>query len=100
MTKLVRDKLKEKQGREYFHADGQGLQIMLAHKLYEEVHEVVNEVIRPRLEIDHLTEELADVEEVLRTIARHYGITPEQIEDVRLQKAEICGDFMSGKVIV
>lgn len=98
--KLVRDNLKEKPHRQYLNVGGHGFTSLLIHKAYEELHEVAEQMLMPDTDKAHLTEELADVYEVLLTIAHWFEIDPETIEDVRNQKLEICGGFTGRKVIV
>lgn len=60
----------------------------LKEKLLEEAKEVSN-----AHDINELAEELADVLEVLQTLAKTIGISLQQIEDKRLEKHKIKGGF-------
>ena len=63
----------------------------LVGKLHEEADEVSASETR-----ESLIEELADVQEVLLTIAEHEGITLGDIEAVRMAKANRKGGFSKG----
>ena len=91
--KLVRDRTRERyqdQGGEleYRTLDPKEFLRELFKKLLEEAHEVIE--AQDDLE---LASELADVQEVLNTIAEFKGISLKRIEDLRLQKATELGTF-------
>lgn len=91
--KLVRDRTRERyqdQGGEleYRTLDPKEFLRELFKKLLEEAHEVIE--AQDDLE---LASELADVQEVLNTIAEFKGISLKRIEDLRLQKATERGTF-------
>lgn len=60
----------------------------LKDKLLEEAEEV-----KQTTHLDHLTEELADLLEVMKTLCNATGIAEEQIEKIRLQKRKEKGGF-------
>lgn len=62
----------------------------LKDKLLEETQEVLEAA-----NLEELCEELADVLEVVHTLAKANGLTLEQIEQRRLKKREIKGGFES-----
>lgn len=95
--KLVRDRIPEKiLSNDKFVCSfqtlaSQDIPIYLRKKLIEEATEV-NETFDP----DKLTEELADVMEVIRAIASDAGITMKQVEKARKIKLSERGGFKRG----
>ncbi|WP_254861719.1 nucleoside triphosphate pyrophosphohydrolase [Halovivax gelatinilyticus] len=87
--KLVRDEIPEIIERSgdtpvWHRADDAEYERRLHEKLREEVDEYAD---------DPSTEELADVLEVIHAIRAHTGVTDEQLERRRAQKAEDRGRF-------
>ena len=60
----------------------------LLQKLFEETKELLA-ANGPR----EIAEEIVDLLEVVRAIAEHHRLTPEEIELIRQQKATQCGAF-------
>ena len=93
--KLVRDKIVqiiEKSGKQCSHhiADDEEYERRLEEKLFEEVREFFdcpNE------------EEMADINEVLDAVMRHYGIDPYEVETARQAKLFGRGSF-EGRVVL
>ncbi len=91
--KLVRDKIPEKITKNgeipvtRILNDGEFL-IELKKKLLEEANECAAST-----SVTELTEELADLEEVILAILRVQSITPQAVEDVRQEKFEKRGGF-------
>lgn len=93
MTKLVRDNIPEiieNQGKipVIRTADKDELLLFLFAKLIEETLEVVN-----ANDNGDIQSELADVLQVVYTIARETGISPRRLEWIREAKVEIFGPF-------
>ncbi|MDD2916981.1 MAG: nucleoside triphosphate pyrophosphohydrolase [Candidatus Gracilibacteria bacterium] len=101
MSKLVRDKIPEiiraHDGVDpvcrIISHDAEFRQALDA-KLDEEIAE-----LRSALDEKSRVEEIADVMEVLLAIARRDGHTPEQIEDIRIQKRDKRGGFELGIIL-
>lgn len=95
--KLVRDKTADR-----YHADGAVLNyrtlndIEFARELNKKLLEEATEVVQAKDRRETLSE-LADVHEVLKTIAEFNGISLEEIEASRLQKVQERGGF-SGRM--
>jgi len=94
-NKLVRDLIPEiiqQDGKTpYFHnASGLELEAALKQKLDEEVREF-QESNNPK--------ELADILEVIYTIASFYGIKPDELESMRKQKADERGSFFKSIIL-
>lgn len=88
-NKLVRDKIPEiirqKGGKAITHiASDEKFAEKLLEKLNEEVAEFQKE---------NKPEELADILEVIYTIAEGQGVTPEELERIRKNKADERGGF-------
>ena len=88
-NKLVRDKIPQiirQEGKEpIIHiADDEEYTKKLHEKLQEEVQEFLE---------TPTAEELADILEVLRALAERQGISPEQLENIRVKKARQKGSF-------
>lgn len=93
--KLVRDKIPEvikENGEEptIYVADGDEYADRLVEKLNEEVAEY-----RESRE----TNELADILEVVHAIRRQHGLTEEELQEIRAQKANDCGRFEEGIIL-
>jgi len=93
--KLVRDKIpniiKKNGGKCNFHvATKEEFIPMLTQKLLEEVHELIEKPC---------AEEIADVLEVIETIARLNGIGLEEIKAEKISKKESRGGFSKGIVL-
>ncbi|MFK7780703.1 MAG: nucleoside triphosphate pyrophosphohydrolase [Candidatus Gracilibacteria bacterium] len=93
MKKLVRDKIPEiikSNGEEcsYYIASSYEYNIELFKKLLEEALEV--QKVKNK---EELTEELADVMEVIKAICIKNGINEDDIEKVRFEKKEKKGGF-------
>lgn len=63
----------------------------LRRKLREEELELVEAMVEA--DTDRVAEEAADVLEVVRAIAAHHGVDPEQLEKIRAAKALERGGF-------
>ncbi len=88
-NKLVRDKILEiieANGQQATHKilDSDEYTEELVKKLFEEVEEYKE---------DRNTDELADILEVVYALAKLHGCTPEQLERIRLTKAQKRGGF-------
>ena len=88
-NKLVRDKILE-----IIEANGQ----QSTHKILED--DEFAEVLTKKLFVedqeykkDRNTDELADIIEVVYALAKLHGCTPEQLEQIRLDKAQKRGGF-------
>ena len=105
MVKLIRDKVATiiiKNGSSKY----PGAEVTIAHpsakfnylkfKLREESEEVAE---LERNEIEDLTEELADVLEVIYSLADEIGISFSSIQEVRHQKRFEKGGFMRGYIL-
>jgi len=95
-NKLMRDlipEVLEKQGKKvtYYTADQSEYYQRLCEKLREETQEFLD---------DHTVEELADVLEVVYTLAQTKGVSKEGLETVRAQKAQKRGGFSDRLVLV
>lgn len=95
-NKLVRDKIPAiiaAQGRKPITKtlSGEEYKICLEQKLQEEVAEYIQ---------DKNSEELADILEVVYALAQDLGVTPQQLEQVRLQKALESGGFTRRQFLV
>lgn len=85
MSKLVRDRIPELfPASAYRVLDDVEYESALWAKLAEEVREYVT---------DRTPEELADVLEVLHTLAALHGLTPQNLEELRARKAAERGKF-------
>lgn len=88
-NKLVRDRIPEiieasgKKCKIQVHNDDAYLE-MLDKKLGEELKEYQE---------SHEAEELADILEVIYALAQARGVSKEQLEEIRKEKAEKCGSF-------
>lgn len=88
-NKLVRDKILE-----IIKANGQ----QATHKILED-DEYAEELVKKLFEEveeykkDRNTDELADIIEVVYALAKLHGCTPEQLEQIRLDKAQKRGGF-------
>ncbi|MYL48293.1 phosphoribosyl-ATP pyrophosphohydrolase [Halobacillus litoralis] len=92
-NKLVRDlipQIIEKQGKDL------EAQILSEEEYYIElrkkIQEEVNEYLEAESDVDAV-EELADVLELVRALARQHGSTIEEVGKVRKEKAENKGSF-------
>lgn len=101
MSKLVRDKIPEiirqSDGVEPKYrivSDDLEFALVLDMKLDEEIYE-----LRDAPNVQAVAEEIADVIEVLLAIAAHKGYTPEQIEEIRLEKRVKRGGFEKGIIL-
>lgn len=88
-NKLVRDNIPEiivaKGGTPITHiATETEFEAKLLEKLAEEVQEFTE---------SKSVEEMADIQEVLKAICEHYGLSAESVEALRQQKAEERGAF-------
>ena len=88
-NKLVRDKILEiieANGQQSTHKILEDDEYAEEHtkKLFEEVEEYKK---------DRNTDELADIIEVVYALAKLHGCTPEQLEQIRLDKAQKRGGF-------
>lgn len=88
-NKLVRDKILEiikANGQQATHKilEDDEYAEELTKKLFEEVEEYKK---------DRNTDELADIIEVVYALAKLHGCTPEQLEQIRLDKAQKRGGF-------
>lgn len=88
-NKLVRDKILEiikNNGQKSTHKilDDEGYVKELVNKLSEEVEEYKS---------DKNTDELADILEVIYALAKLHNCTPEQLEEIRAEKAKKRGGF-------
>lgn len=102
MEKLVRDRIPEfsadkSDGRKFRVADPSEMPHLLIHKLCEEIGEVSVEIARK--DKDKLTEELADVLEVVSTIREHFGISMDELDRARADKYKKKGAFYSRVVL-
>lgn len=91
--KLVRDRIPEIMRQQGLspsveRIDGERLRLALREKLVEEAEEL-------RQAAD-LTEELADVQEVVDALIQAYGLDRDELEKVRAEKREKRGGFSSG----
>ena len=96
METLVRDKMPKRLGKLGVYVEGHSLHPKdhidhLKLKLQEEVDEVIN-AVTPK----EIKEEIADVLEVLYTIAKYYNLQIEHLEKKRLQKQGERGGFSKG----
>lgn len=92
-NKLIRDKLPSRMQEEKVSVYSTPLSpdeysLQLKNKLIEEVNEVLEADSR-----EELTVELADVLEVIHSLAKVYGIGFERIEEERLKKLQANGTF-------
>ncbi len=97
--KVIRDKLPaliEARGEriETVQLAGDALVTALLQKLVEETFEALDAKSGPEL-----IGELADVEEVVRTVCRALHVTPEQLESEREEKRESRGGFDDGLML-
>ena len=96
MGKLVRDMVPEimrQQGKVPVieQISGERLRRALKDKLVEEAEEL-------RL-ADDISEELADVQEVIEALIEAYGLDRETIEVVKINKRLLRGDFSKGQFL-
>lgn len=96
MQTLVRDKMPKRLGKmdvfvESYPLNSKDLLYHLKLKLEEEVEEVLR-ASTPK----DIKEEIADVLEVLYSIAKYYGLQIEHLEKKRLQKQAEKGGFSKG----
>lgn len=73
---------------------GRDLRAALCEKLHEEADEV-----DAALSKQELTEEIADVEQILHDLCAEEGILPSEVETARLAKADRKGGFRTGAYI-
>lgn len=105
MEKLVRDKIQEfseeaKDGRKFRVASRQEMGELLGFKLREEAHEAASEIQFASYDnTERLTEELADVLEVVDAILDRFAITKQSILVARNRKRAIKGAFSKGLVL-
>lgn len=98
MKKLVRDKLAKKfisideNSIEYL-KDEKLIRKYLAKKIIEEANEVSEEILKGRLNKNHLMEEIGDLQEVMYTLSYHFDLNPEDIKEIRDEKYENKGGF-------
>ena len=78
----------------YKYLAGQDLQVRLLEKLVEEAAEVCD-----ANDLQNLTEELADVLQVVETIRKHNNITKKELEMVKSKKQHTRGAFNKGLFI-
>ena len=93
---LVRDKMIERMKNDgiivdYKQLSGQEYINALRNKVIEEAEEVAYEYDREKL-----VYELADLIEVLETLADYTGITKSEVLDAKNKKRELSGGFSSG----
>ncbi|MFA6091113.1 MAG: nucleoside triphosphate pyrophosphohydrolase [Candidatus Gracilibacteria bacterium] len=94
MSKLVRDKIPEIIQKNdgtlpsFYVASEEEFLIALDTKLDEEIAE-----FRSTVDSISAAEEIADIVEVLLSLAHSRGYSPEQIEKIRLEKREKRGGF-------
>ena len=93
---LVRDKMIERMKNDGIIVDykqliGQAYINALRNKVVEEAEEVAYEYDREKL-----VYELADLIEVLETLADYIGITKSEVLDAKNKKRELSGGFSSG----
>ena len=96
MGKLVRDRIPEimrQQGKVPVieQISGERLRLALKDKLVEEAEEL--------RQADDITEELADVQEVIEALIEAYGLDRERIEAVKINKRLVRGDFSEGQFL-
>lgn len=98
--KLIRDGIPDLPGfnGEVRTATAEQMPMLLSRKLQEECDEVIAEALLDDLQA--LTEELADVYEVLLGIAHHYGIDFQQVTQAAEAKRSERGGFQNGTVLV
>jgi predicted house-cleaning noncanonical NTP pyrophosphatase (MazG superfamily) len=96
--KLVRDGIKDievekdpEAEKNYSRADGSTLSNYFREKILEESNEVFGAMTK-----EELTEELADVLEVVTCIARQEDIPWSHVEEKRIQKKKEKGGFLLG----
>lgn len=88
-NKLIRDRIPE-----IIEEDGNECEIrVLGDKEYrEELNKKLQEELKEYYESGEV-EELADIAEILYTIAKHKGVSAEEFESIRIKKAEKRGGF-------
>lgn len=96
MGKLVRDMIPEimrQQGKAPVieQISGERLRLALKNKLVEEAEELRR--------ADDITEELADVQEVIEALIEAYGLDKERLEAVKTNKRLMRGDFSEGQFL-
>ncbi len=96
MGKLVRDRIPEimrQQGKAPVieQISGERLRLALKDKLVEEAEELRR--------ADDITEELADVQEVIEALIEAYGLDKERLEAVKTNKRSMRGDFSEGQFL-
>jgi len=96
MGKLVRDRIPEimrQQGKAPVieQISGERLRLALKDKLVEEAEELRR--------ADDITEELADVQEVIEALIEAYGLDKERLEAVKTNKRLMRGDFSEGQFL-
>lgn len=93
--KLVRDNIPGLHPQHGYHvASARELAALLKLKVVEEAGEVAG-----ARSVEELTEELADLMEVITRLGRHYGIMPLDVEMVRVTKRKRLGAFDDGWVM-
>lgn len=96
MDTLVRDKMPKRLGKLGVHVEGYSLKSKdLIDHLKLKLHEEVEEIMVASTAKD-MKEEIADVLEVLYSIAKYYGLQVEHLEKKRLQKHAERGGFSKG----
>lgn len=98
--KLVRDKIPEivegrtgKKVKTRIMGDEEYRRYLLK-KVEEEAHELANAEDK-----EHITEELADIMELIDTILETHGLTLEEVRKFQKSKAEVRGGF-KGKILM
>jgi predicted house-cleaning noncanonical NTP pyrophosphatase (MazG superfamily) len=105
MEKLVRDKIiefseKEQDGRKFRTASPVEIPQFLSNKILEEANEVMTELLDlSSFSKVKVTEELADVLEVVGAICEHYGIKPSDVEEAKAKKLEKKGGFKNNLIL-
>jgi len=87
--KLVRDKIPE-----IIEASGKtcSWEVLLDDEYVKKLNEKLLEEVNEYIETGSI-EELADINEVIKAILEHKGISEEEVEELRLKKLEIRGGF-------
>lgn len=94
-NKLIRDKIPqiiEKQGNfaKTSLLNEEQYRVELKKKVLEEAQELLQAV-----SVEEIENELADLEELVQTVAHNYGVTLERLEEVRIKKQSDRGGFQS-----
>lgn len=69
----------------------------LKNKLIEESNEVIEEINKVKVNKEELTEEIADLYEVIDCIKKRYNINDNEIIDKKNKKIESKGSFTKGE---